>query len=93
MIYFSLPTGVVDSLTTGAIMGITVASTAVVVSIAEVLIGVLVYHCICKHQSQSFKHESIHHQQQQTGAVYEEVPATSKNEKIELRENTAYGPL
>ena len=87
----------VDSLSIGATVGIAVASTAVVIFIVEILVGVLVYYCICKHRSQqSSKHESSSHQQQQveqTGPVYEEVPATSKHEKIELRENTAYGPV
>ena len=97
MKYFFPPTGAaVDSLSNGATVGIAVASTAIVVSIVEVLVGVLAYHCICKHRSQqSSKHESSSHQQQQvgqTGPVYEEVPSTSGN-KIELRDNTAYGPL
>ena len=97
MKYISPPKGaVVDSLSTGATVGIAVASTAIVVSIVEVLVGVLAYHCICKHRSQqSSKHESSSHQQRQVGQsnpVYEEVPSASGN-KIELRDNTAYGPL
>ena len=97
MKYFSPLTGAaVDSLSTGTTVGIAVASTAIVVSIVEVLVGVLAYHCICKHRSQqSSKHESSSHQQQQveqSGPVYEEVPSASGN-KIELRDNTAYGPL
>ena len=97
MKYFSPLTGAaVDSLSTGTTVGIAVASTAIVVSIVEVLVGVLAYHCICKHRSQqSSKHESSSHQQrqvEQSGPVYEEVPSASGN-KIELRDNTAYGPL
>ena len=94
----SSPTGAaVDSLSFGGIVGIAVASTAIMMCIVEVLVGILVYCCICKHRSQQrSKHESSSNQQQQveqTGPVYEEVPSTSENEKIELRENTAYGPV
>ena len=97
-LYLSPPTGVaVNSLSISATVGIAVASTAIMISIIEVVVGVLVYYCICKHRSQQrSKRESSSHQQQQveqTGPVYEEVPGTSKNEKIELRENTAYGPV
>lgn len=93
-----LPTGAaVDSLSIGATVGIAVAITAITMCIVEVLVGILVYYCICKHRSQqTSKHESSSHQQQQieqTGPVYEEVPSTSGNEKIELRKNTAYGPV
>ena len=93
MLYFSAPTDTVESLTTGTIVGIAVASTAVVVSLAEVVIAILVYYCICKHQSQSSKLESSSHQHQQASPVYEEVPVTSDSGKIELQENTAYGPV
>ena len=55
------------------------------------LAGVLVYHCISKHQSQRSKPDASFHQQQQTvipqqraGPEYEEV--------VELKENVAYGP-
>ena len=97
MKYFSPLTGAaVDSLSTGTTVGIAVASSAIIVSIVEVLVGVLAYHCICKHRSQQIsKHESSSHQQrqvEQSGPVYEEVPSASGN-KIELRDNTAYGPL
>ena len=97
-LYLSCPTGVVvNSLSIGATVGIAVASTAIIMCIVEVLVRVLVYYCICKHRSQQrSKHESSSHQQQQveqTGPMYEEVPATSENEKIELRDNTAYGPV
>ena len=51
------------------------------------------YHCICKHQSQSSKPETSTHQQQQTaGPEYEDVSATRVERKIELRDNVAYGP-
>ena len=80
-----------ESLTTG--VGIAVASTALVVFIAGVLAGVLLYHCISKHRSQSIKPESSsQHPQpeavsssnplQWTGPEYAEV--------IKLRKNTSY---
>jgi len=84
------------TLSTGAAVGITAVGitamgiTAVVTGTAALVIGVLsvvfVYHCISKYRSQIPKHE------QQTGPVYEEVPASTARMKIELRENVAYGP-
>ena len=56
-------------------------------SLAGFLAGVLLYHCINSHRSQSCKPSS--HQQRQAGQVYEGVSA----EKLELRENVAYGPV
>ena len=56
-------------------------------SLAGFLAGVLLYHCINSHRSQSYKLSS--HQQRQAGPVYEGVSA----EKLELRENVAYGPV
>lgn len=74
-------------------MGIAVATATLVAFLAGVLAGVLVYHCVNKHQLQNAKSESFSHQQQQlAGPVYDEVLAISAKEKIELRENVAYGP-
>ena len=76
-------------------MGIAVVTTAVVFFMAGVLTGVLLYHCISKHRSQSSrsKPEASSHQQQQTGPEYEEVSATSGGEKVDLRRNVAYEPV
>ena len=92
--------GDVESLTTATTLTlqIAVSVTAVVVFIAGVLVGilagVLLYHCIIKHQAWSCKPESSSHQQQQTvpssntlqrtGPQYEDV--------MELRQNAAYEP-
>jgi len=91
------PSGAVEHSTTDPAMWIAVSTTAVVVFIAGLLVGVLagvlLYHCIIKHQAWSCKPESSSHQQktvsssnplQQTGPQYEEV--------MELRQNTAYEP-
>ena len=89
--------GAVDSLNTGAAVGIAVVTTAVVIFIAGVLTGVLLYHCISHHRSQSFKPVSVSNQLQQTGPEYEEVVVLSENmaynkpvQSIELRANEAY---
>ena len=88
--------GAVDSLSTGAAVGITAVTTAVVIFIAGVLTGVLLYHCISKHRSQSSKPVSASNQLQQTGPEYEEVVELSENmayrptQSIELRANEAY---
>ena len=58
--------------------------------LAGFVAGVLVYHCISNHQSQSSKPEPSSHQQQQASPVYEQVPA---EKKLQLRENVAYGPV
>ena len=59
--------------------------------LAGVLTGILLFHCIGNHRSQSSKSDSATHQQQQAvlpqqraGPEYEEV--------VELKENQAYGP-
>ena len=57
-----------------------------------VLLGMFLYHCISKYQSQSSKPETSTHQQQQAGPEYEDGSATGVERKIELRENVAYGP-
>ena len=60
--------------------------------LAGVLTGILLFYCIGKYRSQSIKPETSSHQQRQavvplqrTGPEYEEV--------VELKENTAYGPV
>ena len=70
---------------------IAVVSTAVVIMVG-VLTGVLLCYCIRKHRSQSSgsKPKSSSHQQQQAVPEYEEVSATSAEEKIEIRRNMAY---
>ena len=73
-----------------AAIGIAVGVTTALV--VGVLAGIFLYHCICKHQSQSSKPETSTHQQQQAGPEYEDVSATRVERKIELRENVAYGP-
>ena len=84
-----------ESLTTSAAVGIAVATATVMAFIAGVLAGVLLYHCISKHLSQSSKPETFpEHQQeltlsssnplQQTGPEYAEV--------IKLKQNKAYEP-
>ena len=88
--------GTVDSLNTGSAVGIAVVTTAVVIFIAGVLTGVLFYHCISNHQSQSSKPVSASNQLQQMGPEYEEVVILSENvayrptQSIELRTNEAY---
>ena len=95
--YFS-HSGAVEPRPPDATMWIAVSTTAVVLFITGLLVGVLVgvslYHCIIKHQALSSKLASSSHQQkktvsssnplQQTGPQYEEV--------MELRQNTAYEP-
>ena len=75
--------GAVDSLSTGTAVGIAVVTTAVVIFIAGVLTGVLLYHCVSHHRSQSTKPVSASNQLQQTGSEYEVV---------ELSANMAYRP-
>ena len=80
----------------GTTVGIAVVTTAVVIFIAGVLTGVLLYHCISNHRSQSSKPVSVSNQLQQTGPEYEEVVELSENmayrptQSIELRANEAY---
>ena len=88
--------GAVEAPPTNANMWIAVSTTAVVVFIGGLLVGVLagvlLYHCVIKHQAWSSKLESSSGQQkktasstnplQQTGPQYEEV--------LELKQNKAY---
>ena len=64
-----------------------------IVFVVGLLTGVLLFYCIRKFQSQSSKLETSSHTQQQASPVYDEVPATSGEERIELRENKAYEPV
>ena len=74
-------------------MGIAVVVTGTTALTVGVLTGVLLYYCISKHRSQSTKTSS--HQQQQAVLSSEEVsaPAISQEEKIDQRENLAYGSM
>ena len=89
------PTGGVEPLITGSIMGIAIASTAVVAFIVGILVGITIYHCISKYRSQqSLNPETSFHQQPQsisssnpllqTGPEYEEVVKLRKNKAYEL---------
>ena len=88
--------GAMGSLSTGVAVGIAVVTTAVVIFITGILTGVLLYHCISNHRSQSSKPVSVSNQLQQTGPEYEEVVVLSENvayrptQSIELRANEAY---
>ena len=82
------PSGITQAtLSIGAAVGIAL----VVAFVVGVLAGVLLFYCIRKCHSQSCKPETSSHHQQQAGPEYEEVSATSGEEKTELRENIAYG--
>ena len=74
-------------------MGIAVVATGTITLTVGVLTGVLLYYCISKHQSQGVKVSS--HQQQQQAVSSSEVSAqaTSQEEKIDQRENLAYGSM
>jgi len=77
------------TLSTGATVGITAVVTGMHCCTCHWSLecgSCVPYHCISKYRSQ------IPKQEQQTGPVYEEVPASTARMKIELRENVAYGP-
>ena len=75
---------------TGVAVGIAVMATGTITLTVGVLTGVLLYYCISKHQSQGVKVSS--HQQQQAVSSSEEVSAqATSQEKIDQRENLAYG--
>ena len=86
-------TAPMQSLSTSTAVGITAMVTGTIALIVGFLAGVLVYHCISKHQCHQLpKPGSSSHQQQQavvpqqrTGPEYEEV--------VELKENRAYSEL
>ena len=87
--------GTMDSLNIGTAVGIAVVATAVVIFIAGVLTGVLFYHCISNHQSQSSKLQSSSHQQQQhviSASNQRQQTSPEYEEVMELRQNTAYEP-
>lgn len=67
---------------------VAIVATGIITLVIGVLTGVLVYHCISKHRS----HSSSSHQQHQ-GPQYEEVPVTVRMDKIEVKDNIAYGPV
>ena len=97
---FPPPTATVQSLTTGATVGIAVAVTAVLTFITGVLCGILLNHCVNKYQCQNSKPESSFYKEQQpafrqlppsvanplpqTGPEYEEVVKLRKNVSYEL---------
>ena len=88
LIFKFFPETVQTTLSTGATAGITAVITGTTALVIGVLTGVLVYHCINKCRSKKPK------PQQETVPDYELVSATtSGGEKIELRENVAYGPV
>ena len=81
-------------------MWIAVSTTVVVVFIAGVLVGILLYYCITKYQSQNSKPKPSSHQPQQTGPHYEEVAEIGESrgayrptQRFEMRTNEAYWPL
>ena len=79
----------------GTTVGIAVVTTAVVIFIAGVLTGVLFYHCISNHRSQSSKLQSSSHQQQQhviSASNQREQTSPEYAEVMELHENMAYRP-
>ena len=80
------------TISTGAAVGITAVIIGTIALIIGILAGVLLYHCFDKHRFQSSKAETSSHQSQpavvtqhRDGLEYEEV--------VELKENTAYGPV
>ena len=83
----TLPTGTVDSLTTGATVGIVLACTAAVIFSVGVLVGVLIF---SKQRSQSPKPDSsLSHQQEQTSNPLQQT-SPEYAEVIKLRQNKAY---
>ena len=64
--------------------------TALIALFVGVLVGALLFYCISKHRSQRSKLSS--HQQQQA-AVPQQRAGPEYEEVVELKENTAYGPV
>ena len=86
-------TGSVEPHITSAIMGIAIASTAVVAFIVGILAGITIYHCICKHRShQSLKSKTSFHQQPQSVLSSNPLPQTGPGygEVVKLRKNVSY---
>ena len=81
--------------TAGVTMGIAVVVTGTIAFVVGVLAGVLLYHCISKHQSQLKPASTSQSQQQKDSGVEAdpmyEVPVPSGAE-VEPRENVAYEP-
>ena len=73
-------------------MGIAEGVTGIIITVVGVVAGVLVYHCTRNHCPQNPKPKSSTHQQQ-ADPEYDDMPATSGKERIEQRENKAYGPV
>ena len=86
------PTGAVRSLSTGAAVGITAVVTATIALVVGFLAGVLVYHCIHNHRSQSSKSDLSSHQQQKAVSAFNPLYQTSPEyeEVVELRRNKSY---
>jgi len=76
-----------------------IATTAVVCSLATFIIGVLCGTVVTLGTSRwnkkghNSKPASNMQEQQQTVPVYEEVDTHTQSQKIELKENVAYGPV
>ena len=79
------------TLSTAVSVGITAVVIATIVLIVGFLAGVLVYHCINKHQTQNSKPETSSHQQQQA-TVLQQRAGPEYEEVVELKENMAYVP-
>ena len=81
-------------------MWIAVSTAVIVVFIAGLLVGVLLFYCITKCRSQNYKPKPSSHQPQQAGPEYEEVAeiggskvAYRLTQRIEMRTNEAYSPI
>ena len=79
------------TLSTAVSVGITAVVIATITLIVGFLAGVLVYHCISKHQTQSSKPGTSSYQQQQA-TVPQQRAGPEYEEVVELKENVAYGP-
>ena len=78
-------------------MWIAVSITVVVVFIAGVLVGILLFYSITKYRSQNSKPKPSSHQPQQTGPQYEEVAEIEESrggyrptQRFEMKTNEAY---
>ena len=71
---------------------VTVIIVLVVGVLAGALVGALLFYCISKHRSQRSKPKPSSHQQQQA-AVPQQRAGPEYEEVVELKENTAYGPV
>lgn len=85
---------------TSVTMWIAVSTTVVVVFIAGVLVGILLFYCITKYRSQNSKPKPSSHQPQQAGPQYEEVAeigesrgADRPTQRFEMKTNEAYWPM